>query len=181
MHRFELNALAITKSVHARSTVFVTVYIVAIFARNCARDDNRRSFRWAHYRTQRFSAREIIRVPSFGSTNPRSLCLSNYAPLTMRNERLPGIGRLRGDFNSPTPWNQVLSRIYWAFAKIEQDLNSLSLPLPIRLAPPLLSHFTGLIGSFFRPSQILLYGFLRHWARDGLTFEFGRTYFVVDP
>lgn len=46
MHRFELNALAITKSVYARSTVFVTVYIVAIFARNCARDDNRRSFRW---------------------------------------------------------------------------------------------------------------------------------------
>lgn len=46
MHRFELNALAITKSVYARSTVFVTVYIVAIFVRNCARDDNRRSFRW---------------------------------------------------------------------------------------------------------------------------------------
>lgn len=46
MHRFELNALAITKSVYARSTVFVTVYIVAIFARNCVHDDNRRSFHW---------------------------------------------------------------------------------------------------------------------------------------
>lgn len=67
MHRFELNALAITKSVYARSTVFVTVYIVAIFARNCARDDNRRSFRWERIigRNVLALAREIIRFSFF--------------------------------------------------------------------------------------------------------------------
>lgn len=70
MHRFELNALAITKSVYARSTVFVTVYIVAILARNCTHDDdNRRSFRCERIigRARRFSAREIIQLPSFDS------------------------------------------------------------------------------------------------------------------
>lgn len=62
MHRFELNALAITKSVYARSTVFVTVYIAAIFARNCARDDNRRSFRWKRIIERNVLARARARV-----------------------------------------------------------------------------------------------------------------------
>lgn len=61
MHRFELNALAITKSVYARSTVFVTVYIAAIFARNCARDDNRRSFRWKRIIERNVLARARVR------------------------------------------------------------------------------------------------------------------------
>lgn len=80
----------------------------------------------------------------------------------MRNGRLPEIGRLRGGFNSPTRGIKSYRGFIGRFAKIEQDLNSLSLPLPIRLAPALLSDFTGLIGSLFRPSQILLYGFLRY-------------------
>lgn len=57
------------------------------------------------------------------------------------NGRLPAIENVcAAALNSPTRKNQVLSRIYWPLAKIEQDLNSLSLPLAIRLAPPLPPH-----------------------------------------
>lgn len=64
MHRFELNALAITKSVYARSTVFVAVYIAGYLrAQLRAATITVVLSAVAHYRTagHRFSARGITR------------------------------------------------------------------------------------------------------------------------